>query len=53
MVDDLTKLGDDGSEELASDGSGRPKLLALKVQKSAEHYTEAALDEVGLPNVVL
>jgi serine/threonine-protein kinase SRPK3 len=47
MVDDLTKIGADGvTEELASDGSGRPKLLALKVQKSAEHYTEAALDEV-------
>uniref|UniRef100_A0A7S2RKS9 non-specific serine/threonine protein kinase n=1 Tax=Rhizochromulina marina TaxID=1034831 RepID=A0A7S2RKS9_9STRA len=26
----------------------RPKLLALKVQKSAEHYMEAAMDEIDL-----
>ena len=43
MVDDLQE-----PNRLSSDGSGKPKLLALKIQKSAQHYTEAALDEIEL-----
>ena len=39
MVDDTNR---DASTQ------SRRKLLALKVQKSAEHYREAALDEIQL-----
>ena len=31
-----------------SGGANHPQFFALKVQKSAEHYTEAAMDEVEL-----
>eukprot|EP00569_Conticribra_weissflogii_P007842 CAMPEP_0171342918 /NCGR_PEP_ID=MMETSP0878-20121228/15707_1 /TAXON_ID=67004 /ORGANISM="Thalassiosira weissflogii, Strain CCMP1336" /LENGTH=1114 /DNA_ID=CAMNT_0011845721 /DNA_START=777 /DNA_END=4121 /DNA_ORIENTATION=- len=31
-----------------SGGAAQPQFFALKVQKSAEHYTEAAMDEVEL-----
>lgn len=33
---------------LGSSGNNQPIFFALKVQKSAEHYTEAAMDEVEL-----
>ena len=42
MVDDLQSHAD------GANSNGTHKLLALKVQKSAEHYTEAALDEIEL-----
>ncbi|CAM9692604.1 unnamed protein product [Chrysoparadoxa australica] len=39
-------------DDLWEEGSESPQYVALKVQKSAEHYTEAARDEIELLNCV-
>jgi len=41
-----------GSSRRGSSQPGVGPMVALKVQKSAEHYTEAAFDEIELLNTV-
>ena len=51
MVKDR-KLGTTATNIIGGGGTNQPIFFALKVQKSAEHYTEAAMDEVELLDCV-